>query len=67
MYKIELLGVDDFCDSSMKYAILIECESMKHIGVKREALKLIKTIFDEDKIEIPYNQLDIHIKDKVQK
>ena len=65
VYTMDLLGVDKFDDSSMHYAILIECVPMKHIGIKREVLKLIKQTFDTDKIEIPYNQLDIHLKDKV--
>ncbi len=65
VYQMELLGVDEFASSSINYAIVIECNPMTHIGVKREVLKLIKNIFDEEKIEIPFNQLDIHIKDKV--
>lgn len=62
--KMELLGVDEFAESSINYAILIECKPMKHIAVKREVLKIIKTLFDEEKIEIPYNQLDVHIKEQ---
>ncbi len=65
VYKMELLGIDKFDSSSINYAIVIECASMTHIAVKRQALKLIKNTFDELKIEIPFNQLDIHIKDKV--
>ena len=65
VYQMDLLGVDEFASSSINYAIVIECNPMTHIGVKREVLKLIKNIFDEEKIEIPFNQLDIHIKDKV--
>ena len=65
VYKMDLLGIDEFADSAIKYAIIIECVPMTQIAVKRETLKIIKQIFDKDKIEIPYNQLDIHIKDKV--
>lgn len=65
VYTMDLLGVDDFADSAIKYAIIIECAPMTHIAVKREVLKIIKQTFDKEKIEIPYNQLDIHIKDKV--
>ena len=65
VHKMELLGVDEFESSSISYAIAIECVPMTHIGIKRETLKLIKTTFDKEGIEIPYNQLDIHIKDKV--
>lgn len=61
VYGMELLGVDEFGDSAILYAISIECYPMTHIGVKREALKLIKKSFDEEGITIPYNQLDVHI------
>lgn len=61
VYGMELLGVDEFADSAVIYAISIECYPMTQIGVKREALKLIKKVFDEEGIGIPYNQLDIHI------
>lgn len=64
VYNLELLGVDEFKDSSISYAISIECVPMTHIAIKRETLKLIKQTFDTDGIEIPYNQLDIHIKEK---
>ncbi len=61
VYSMDLLGVDEFGDSSIIYAIVVECYPMTQIGVKRETLKIIKKIFDEEKIEIPYNQLDVHI------
>ena len=61
VYEMELLGVDQFADSAVIYAIVIECASMTQIGVKREALKLIKKTFDKEGIVIPYNQLDVHI------
>lgn len=59
--EVTLLGLDSFDDSCMKYAIAIECVEMTHIGVKREALKLVKNTFDKENIVIPYNRLDIHI------
>lgn len=61
VYGMELLGVDAFGDSAVIYAISVECYPMTHIGVKRDVLKLIKKTFDEEGIEIPYNQLDVHI------
>lgn len=61
VYGMELLGVDSFEDSSILYAIVIECYPMTQVGVKREALKLIKKTFDKEGIVIPYNQLDVHI------
>lgn len=61
VYSMELLGIDDFGDSAIKYAIVIDCESMTHIGAKRKVLGLIKKKFDEEGIVIPYNQIDVHI------
>lgn len=59
--NISLLGIDSFDDSSMKYAISIECEAMTQYKIKRNVLRIIKIEFDKNKIEIPYNKLDIHI------
>ena len=67
VYNMELLGVEEFNDSAINYIIAIECVPMTHIVIKREALKLIKQTLDEQKIEIPYNQLDIHIKEQSKK
>ena len=62
VYSMNLLGIDSFDDSCIKYAIVIECVAMSHYGIKREILGLIKKKFDEKGIVIPYNKLDIHIK-----
>ena len=53
VYKMELLGVDEFSDSSILYAVAIDCEPMTGIGIKRIALKMIKNNFDKEKIVIP--------------
>ena len=58
---MELLGIDEFADSSIKYAIMLECVSMTHYGIKRKVLGLIKSKFDENNIVIPYNKIDVHI------
>lgn len=61
VYSMELLGIDDFLDSSIKYSVIVECVSMTQIGIKRKVLGLIKKKFDEENIVIPYNKLDVHI------
>lgn len=61
VYNANLLGIDSFEDSSIMYALEVECAANTHIGIKRQALKIIKQDFDENKIIIPYNQLDVHI------
>ena len=59
--ETHLLGIDSFEESSMLYAVSIVCKPMTYVGVRREVLKIIKKDFDKNKIEIPYNQLDVHI------
>ena len=59
---MELLGVNSFEDSYLKYAFTIECNSMTHYGIRRETLKLIKLGMEEKGISIPYNKIDITVK-----
>ena len=59
--KVELLGVNSFDDSSMKYAVSIECNIGTYVKIKRIFLRDIKIAFDKNKITIPFNQLDVHI------
>ena len=59
---IQLLGVESFEDSSVLYKICIITKPYKHFGVKREFFKLLKTTFDKEGIEIPFNQIDVHMK-----
>lgn len=59
---LELLGLDSFNASDMTYMITIECKPNTHIILKRQILKLIKEEFDKENIEIPFTQVDLHIK-----
>ena len=61
VYTMELLGVDEFADSSVNYAVMIDCAAMQHVGIKRQVLKLIKLRFDQEGIEIPYQKVDVNI------
>ena len=58
----ELLGVDSFSSSAVIYKIVVDCICNEQFGVKRKILKLIKEELDKNKIEIPYNKLDVYIK-----
>lgn len=62
--EVELLGIERFESSSIIYRIAIDCSPMSQYGVNRAVLKLIKLTFDKNKITIPYEQLDVHIKNK---
>ena len=59
--KVEMLGVDSFDDSSIKYAVAIECNVGTYIGIRRKFLREVKIAFDKEKIVIPFNQVDVHI------
>lgn len=56
----EYLGIDEFSSSSINYIIKIHCPQDKRIPTKRASLSIIKRIYDEQKIKIPYNQLEVH-------
>lgn len=58
----ELLGVDSFSSSAIIYKIALDCICNEQYGVKRKILKLIKEELDKNKVEIPYNKLDVYIK-----
>ena len=54
------LGVDALADSSVNYLIKISCVQEKKWEVKRASLKIIKNILDQEKIKIPYPQIEVH-------
>ena len=56
-----LLGVDSFEASNIDYALEVVCEPNTQYMIKRQLLRKIKISFDENKVVIPYNQIDVHI------
>lgn len=63
--KPQYLGLSAFEDSAVKYEISFLCSQENQWQIKREALKIIKTIYDKEKIKIPYNQVEVHYEQKV--
>lgn len=59
---VQLLGVESFLESSILYALEIDCMPSTQFGIKRKLLRNIKMSFDENGIMIPYNKLDVHVK-----
>ncbi|MBQ3001620.1 MAG: mechanosensitive ion channel family protein [Bacilli bacterium] len=53
----KVVGVSELASSGVSLTINATTESECHYSVQREMLKLIKEIFDENGIEIPYQQL----------
>ena len=58
----KLLGVNEFSSSSIKYLVSLECKANCQYQIKRDYLKLVKKLFDKNKIEIPYNKLDVNVR-----
>ena len=60
----KLLGINEFSSSSVKYLVSIECKANCQYQIKRDYFKLVKKSFDKNKIEIPYNKLDVNVRGK---
>lgn len=56
----EFLGTESFGESSVLYRLLISCDAVKMVAVRRKVLYEIQKILSEENITIPYNQLDVH-------
>src|SRR5574344_136226 len=57
---MEYYGIEKLDSSSVNYLIGFMCDSDSKWQAKREALKIIKDIFDKQNIKIPYNQIEVH-------
>lgn len=55
-------GVSDLADSSIKYLIKITCTPDKRLQVRRDSLGCILRTLAKHKIDVPYNQIDVHQK-----
>ena len=62
--EYKLLGINEFSSSSIKYIVSIQCKANCQYQIKRDYFKLVKTAFDKNKIEIPYNKLDVNVRGK---
>ena len=56
---VDYLGIDEFGESCIYYAIRVTCRQDKRWDIKREVLGIIKEEYDNCKIKIPYNQVEI--------
>lgn len=53
----EILGVQNFAASEVSIRIMAECKPMGHFSANRKLRAMIKKLFDEKGIEIPYPRL----------
>lgn len=57
---IQLLGLQSYDDSYMKYRVFAETIPMENFRIEREIRRAIKITFDKNKISIPISQVVIH-------
>ena len=55
-------GVTAFAESSLNYQIVVTCDPMNQLQIRRDCLRAIVTTLEKHKIHIPYTQLDVHTK-----
>ena len=60
----QLLGIQEFASSSIKYMVTFECKYANRFQVKRDFNKILKKYLDKYKIEIPYTKVDVNIRGK---
>ena len=56
------IGITKFADSAIEYTIRVWVKNADYWTVYFELLERIKVEFEKQQIEIPYNQMDVHIK-----
>lgn len=57
----EFQGTDRFDESQIMYRMLIHCNPELRNIVRRQAYGIIQDVYEENGIEIPYIQLDVHV------
>ena len=58
----ELLGINEFSTSSIKYLVSFKCKYNSQFQARRDFNMLIKKYFDTYHIEIPYSKVDVYIR-----
>ena len=56
--------VSSYKDSSVEIVARAWCNSADYWTIYFDIMERVRVAFDENGIEIPYNQLDVHIKEK---
>lgn len=55
-------GLTAIGDSSFNYQVVVTCDPMNRLQARRNSLGTIVKTLEDNKITIPYNQLDVHSK-----
>ena len=56
------MGVTELADSSIQYLIEVTCNPLNKLQVRRDTLRAILKGLEQNNIEVPFNQIDIHPK-----
>lgn len=55
-------GVAELKDSSIEYLLQVKCNPLKKLQVNRDTIRSILIGLAKNKIEVPFNQIDVHQK-----
>ncbi len=55
------LGTQEFADSSINYLLRFWCDQGRKAELRRKILAIIQDRLDREGLEIPFNQLDVHV------
>ena len=58
--KVEYRGINELAESSLKYHIKVYCLPIHKVQTRRDAITTIVKCLEEKKINVPYNQIDVH-------
>lgn len=56
--------INEFAASSIDFGFRVWCKNEDYWTVKWELMEQVKAVFDANKIEIPFNQLDVNMKNQ---
>lgn len=59
--KCEYRGVNELSDSSLNYQIKVYCNPALKVQTRRDALRCIIKVLEDNKVSVPYNQMDVHV------
>lgn len=65
VYNVEYLGLDEFMDSSIVYALKVLTDPEDRLKVKRNINSIVKKIFDSEGLEIPFNNITVNYKSTI--
>ena len=55
-------GVAQLADSNVQHLLQVTCNPINKLQAERDTLKAILLAFEDNKIDVPYNQIDVHQK-----